>query len=346
MDARVKAIDPLRFPGWDEWVQTFNGHNIFHSRSWARVLARSYGYQPHYLVLYRNGAPQAAWPMLQTQSAWAGRKGVSLPFSDHCAPLVSDEKDFNDLFDEIVSHARRHKWKSIEFRAGERFFKPFPVVANYNLHQLTLSPDEKEMLSRFRSSNRRNIKKAIKAQIDITIEASLEALREFYSLNCLTRQHHGLPPQPFKFFKNIYRYIIKKKMGIVVLARHQDRPIAGAVYFHFGETATYKYGASHRKYLAQRPNNLVMWEAIKWYASLGYKYFDFGRSEPDNKGLNQFKNSWGTTASTIAYYRYDPVRQTFLEKEDALPPFIHHVFRRMPVPVLRILGSMAYRHMA
>ena len=33
-------------------------------------------------------------------------------------------------------------------------------------------------------------------------------------------------------------------MGMVVLAKRQGRPVAGSVYFNFGDEAIYKYGAS------------------------------------------------------------------------------------------------------
>jgi len=50
-----------------------------------------------------------------------------------------------------------------------------------------------------------------------------------------------------------------------MLASHKGKNIASAVYFHFGDKAIYKYGASDRKYQHLRANNLVMWEAIRWF---------------------------------------------------------------------------------
>lgn len=345
MKYHVEVINPLQSLEWDELVLSFGGYSFFHSRSWAHVLADAYNYKPFYLMIYKNRRPTAALPAFETHSVWTGRKGVSLPFSDHCEPLLSEEACFNDLFDGVIKCARDAKWKTIEFRGGARFFSQYPTVANYNLHVLDLCPNEKDMSKRLRSSTRRNIKKASKQQIDISIDTSLESVKNFYGLNCLTRKHHGLPPQPFNFFKNIHQHILSEDKGIVVLARYQKQIIAGAVFFHFGETATYKYGASHRDYLQLRPNNLVMWEAIKWYSRRGYKQFDLGRSEPDNRGLNQFKNGWGATVRQIAYYRYDLGQKAFVESQTELPSFIHQAFRAMPIPVLRMFGALAYRHM-
>ncbi|MCP4745007.1 MAG: GNAT family N-acetyltransferase [Desulfobacteraceae bacterium] len=346
MEHHVKYINPLQFTGWDEMVLSLSGYSIFHSRSWAQVLAGAYGCKPFYLTIYKKRQPVAVWPTVQTHTLWSSRKGVSLPFSDHCEPLVPDENCFNDLVDSIINFAHKMKWKTFEFRGAGQFLTQIPAVARYNLHVLDLLPNEKDMIKRLRNSTWRNIKKASNQQVEICIETSLESVKIFYDLNCLTRKHHGLPPQPFKFFSNIHRYILSKHKGIVVLAKRRNQIIAGAVFFHFGDIAIYKYGASHRDFLALRPNNLIMWEAIKWYAQRGYKQFDFGRTEPENRGLNQFKTGWGAKKRQIAYYCFDLAKNIFIEKQPWLPPFMNLAFRKMPVPILRLVGSMAYRHMA
>jgi lipid II:glycine glycyltransferase (peptidoglycan interpeptide bridge formation enzyme) len=97
----------------------------------------------------------------------------------------------------------------------------------------------------------------------VTFDNSWQSVETFYRLNSITRKHHGIPPQPKKFFKKIFEYIISARKGFVVLALQQGKPIAGAVYFLFGSEAIYKYGASDKEYQPLRPNNLVMWEAIK-----------------------------------------------------------------------------------
>jgi len=65
-----------------------------------------------------------------------------------------------------------------------------------------------------------------------------------------------------------------------------------------------KYGASEKAYHHLRPNNLIMWEAIKWCAQNGFKTFSLGRTEPENEGLLQFKQGWGTTEKIIKEIGY------------------------------------------
>jgi lipid II:glycine glycyltransferase (peptidoglycan interpeptide bridge formation enzyme) len=117
------------------------------------------------------------------------------------------------------------------------------------------------------------------------------------------------------------------------------------VYFHFGKRAVYKYGASDRKYQELRPNNLVMWEAIKCCLRNGYRSFCFGRTEPANVGLRQYKKGWGTDEHIINYYKYDLMKNTFMDSYREISAFQKKVFSKMPLPVLNIFGSLLYKHM-
>jgi hypothetical protein len=169
-------------------------------------------------------------------------------------------------------------------------------------------------------------------------------LTEFYDLNSLTRRRHGLPSQPFHFFKKVYDHIISRNLGLLVIASYEKNPIAGAVYFHFGEKALYKYGASDMNYQHLRANNLVMWEAIKWYSENGHKSLHLGRTEPENRGLIQFKSGWEAYEQQIHYYRYDLNKGSFVSGSSKVTGFYNKIFRNMPIPVLNRIGNILYKH--
>jgi lipid II:glycine glycyltransferase (peptidoglycan interpeptide bridge formation enzyme) len=132
---------------------------------------------------------------------------------------------------------------------------------------------------------------------------------------------------------------------MVVLASHRGRPIAGAVYFHFGEKVLYKYGASDKTYQELRANNLVMWEAITWYAQNGFHSLCFGRTDPDHDGLRQFKTGWGTRERVIKYYRYDLKKEAFVKNTYSMNGRMNKIFHRMPISCLNLVGALVYRHM-
>lgn len=365
LDIRIHS--PIQYEGWDELLASTPGNTFFHTSSWARALSESYRYAPKYFAVINHGRMQALIPFMEIKSFLTGKRGVSLPFTDYCDPLLDDGMKLQDLMNPITEYGKKAGWKYIEFRFGQNLIHdslthnsqllsaeaPAQVGETRSIpfltfigHILDLSRSEGELSSGLRDSTRRNIKKAVKEGVEVRIDHSLNAVEEFYRLNAMTRKEHGLPPQPARFFKKIHDYIISKDLGMVVLASFKQETIAGAVYFHFDKKAVYKYGASDKKYQHLRANNLVMWEAIKWYSQNGYKSLCLGLTEPEHHGLLQFKAGWGAVEQPIRYYRYDFKKQAFISGHSKTMGIHNKLFRNMPIPILNKVGAMIYRHFA
>lgn len=339
----VEIINPVTYPGWDDLVLSTERYSFFHSCAWARVLSESYGYKPLYFTIFDKTRLAGLIPLMELKSILTGLRGVSLPFSDYCEPMANDRNHFKALFNYIIDYGKKFGWKSIELRGGEKFFRnTFPSSYFYG-HTLDLTQDEDKLLSGFRHSTRGNIKKSISGGVIVKISKSRDSVKEFYRLHCTTRRRHGLPPQPFRFFESLYSHVISKQQGIVVLASYNEKVIAGGVFFHFGEKAIFKYAAWDSAYRHLRPNNLVTWEAIKWYSESEYAAFCLGRTEPENKGLLQFKDGW-TTKSRVKYYKYDLLKATFKSQGPIASQFSNIICRRLPIPALKIIGLLLYKH--
>ena len=277
------------------------------------------------------------------ESILTGKRGVCLPFTDYCEPIVSDAEQFSKLFAAAVEFGKKQQWQYLEIRGGE-FPNQEPSEVHYG-HTLDLTTGSKELFSNLRDSTQRNIRKAEKENIAITLSATPEAVQSFCRLNAITRRDHGLPPQPRHFFRNVYDHILSKEMGFIVLASCNGAAIAANVYFCFGDQLIYKYGASDKAYQNLRANNLVMWEAIRWGCEHGYKSLCFGRTEPQNAGLRQFKAGWGAREHMIKYYRYDLRKDAFVKAPVIVRPIYSKIFGKLPIPVLNLLGGFLYRHM-
>jgi len=303
---------------------------------------------------------------MEVNSFLTGKRGVSLPFTDYCDPIIDGGVSFLDLFYKIIEFGKKLNWKYIELRGAPKPPPQSSVLAPHSLprhpqpvtrngsfvpfvtylgHSLDLTRGEEEIFSSLRDSTRRNIKKAMAQGVEVKISRDSEAIKEFYRLNCMTRKQHGLPPQPNHFFQKVYDHIISKGLGFVTLASHKDKNIAGAIFFHFGDNAIYKYGASDKIFQDLRANNLVMWEGIKWFCKHGDKSLCFGRTELEHTGLRQFKTGWGTEKYTLSYFKYDLRRMEFATTQNRINAFGTRLFQRMPIPVLNLAGSILYRHM-
>lgn len=342
---KFDIINPLECQDWDKLVLSTSEYSFFHTSSWAMVLCESYQYTPFYFTLMDSEKRLVTLiPIMEINSKITGRRAVSLPFTDYCEPIITDRRRIKNIMDDLIQYGKKAGWKSLELRWGSNLSSGFPSSYCFYGHTLDLSGDFDRLSSTFRSSTRRNVKKALKEGVQVSIFNSIESLKEFYHLNCLTRRRHGLPPQPYYFFKSVFNQIISKNEGMVILASYRGKTIAGAVYFHFGKKVIYKYGASNNNFQHLRANNLVMWEAIKWYSINGYKTLSLGITQQENSGLRQFKNGWGTQEEIINYYKYDLGKNSFIQLKSNVKGFHNRIFRRLPIPLLKISGTLLYKH--
>ncbi len=342
----IEVVDPRYSPSWPKWLESFPDASVFHSAAWLQTLAASYGYRPYCLVLHERSRVLAMLPVLEVDSWVTGRRGISLPFTDVCSPLVRSGSHFRDLFQALLDYGRKRHWKYVELRSGSGYLEEALPSQTFMDYRLELQPDVAAVRRQLRPSTRRNIKKARRAGVRVVLSHSFRSVKEFYRLNCETRRNHGVPPQPFSFFRVLHRQLIARGLGMVSLGLVGERVISADVFLQFGSRVVYKYGASERRYLNTRASYLVMWEGIKWYAERGYRSLCMGRTDLHHDGLKQFKRGWGTREVCLKYHRYDLVRDRFVENRSLVSGPHNEIIQRMPIWLLRVCGQLLYRHLS
>jgi len=345
-DRCVVVVNPLETTGWDEQTAAFPAATVFHSTAWLRVLQETYGHTPLYLCQFAVDRLAACLPLMEVRSPLTGARGVSLPFTDSCSALLASPAAGQAIWRAAVALGKQRRWKYVECRGPE----VVPVGAASSLefcsHSLDLRPGEAVLETRLNSSVRRALRKAQAAGVQIEIATDAAAMSAFYRLHCLTRRRHGLPPQSSSFFENIARLVIQPGHGIIVLAHHAGQPVAGAVFLHFGAQAIYKFGASDVATQHLRPNNLVMWEAMRYYAVREFKSLHFGRTSMANEGLRRFKCSFGAQEQVFGCFKYNLAQARFVSMKDRSDTALNAFFRRLPLPFLRLAGRLLYPHLS
>jgi Acetyltransferase (GNAT) domain len=341
---RMEVVDPAVYPEWDELLARHPDTTVFQTAAWARVICDTYGYQSTYFVAKDQERLNALVPFMEIQSWLTGKRGVSLPFTDECAPLLPDGAGYESAIRQVIDFAGSRGWRTLEFRGRARGMSNLPAAVEYLSHVLDLTEGEEALFSRYRPNVQRNIRKAEKAGVEVENDRTTPGVREFYRLNCLTRRDHGLPPQPVLFFENLRKHILEKDLGTLLLARYKGKAIAGAVFLHFGRKAIYKYGASDRRHQEMRANNLVFREGIRILCGRGIRTLSFGRTDIAQEGLRQFKLSWGSSETRLHYFRFDVRSKTWLTGQKARVSPWEGMISKMPIPILRLVGDIAYRH--
>jgi len=346
----LEFVDPCADSAWDREAFSHPDATLFHGAAWARVLTATYGHRPRYCRFTRAGSLLALVPLMELRSPISGARGISLPFTDFCEPLLfQNDADqagnhLKPLVDLLAALACERSWKYFELRGGPlRQLSATPSVAFYG-HSVNLTGAQ-ALFSTLDPSVRRAIRKAERSAIDVTTADTREAMIEFYHLHALTRRRHGLPPQPISFFLNIHEQIVANDLGFISMVRSGRRAIAGAVFFHQGKNALYKFGASDDAFQHLRPNNLAMWRGMTHLVERGAATLHMGRTSLRNDGLRQFKLGWGATETTLEYFKFDTTSSSWAADADRVSGRHTAIFSRLPLPINRLMGRLIYPHL-
>src|SRR6266581_7899685 len=162
---RMRVVDPLREPAWDHVAALHRDASCFHTSAWAKVLHQTYKHQPFYLHFSCGGRLAALVPLMEVRSPFTGRRGVCLPFSDACEPLIFDQEMVGLVRDRLLRFTQERRWKYLEIRGGKSFEFAPDGTANFYGHTLDLRSGIKELANRFASPVRRAIRKAERSDV-------------------------------------------------------------------------------------------------------------------------------------------------------------------------------------
>lgn len=324
---------------WLELVRDDPEALPFHHPAWSLLLSEAYGFRPFVLgVADSAGRLTAGIPCAEIGGRVRGRRWVALPFSDICPPLVPESE--RDALARAVDAARQRVGiASVEIRG--RVAGGVPGQKSGYVHVLPLTADPAEVASRFRASVRRNIRTAERGGATVRLGSTeSDVIDGFYRLHVDNRRRLGLPVQPIRFFRLLWRRLLAPGLGRLILVDIEGTVASAAVFLHWNQTVVYKYGASDPRFWPERPNNLLFSEAIKWACESGYSFLNFGRTDHGSTSLRRFKLGWGAVEHSLEYSflgagangrRGDP------------PQIVRTAIRRSPRWVTRALGELLYR---
>ncbi len=342
----VYTLDPLKDPRWKEFVEAHAAASVFHTPSWLEALRLTYGYEP---VVFTTSPPQSRLTngiIFCRISSWlTGRRMVSLPFADHCEPLLDDHAS-QELIEFVRALIKENNWKYIEIRPRSSSLLAQVSCrekgSSFCFHVIDLDAPVEALFSNLqKSSIQRSIRRAEREGVTSEKGRSEALLSKFYGLMLKTRRRHNLPPQPISWFRNLIS-CLGERLTIRVASKSGE-PIASILTLSHRATLVYKYGCSDERHHNLGPVPFLFWDAIREGRENGLHEFDLGRSDLTNPGLITFKSRLGAKASTLEYVRFS-ASQSAPAVEDRGMYMAKRLFSCMPDGLLATAGKLLYRH--
>lgn len=292
------SIKPL-----DEVIRPGEEAQLALSHRWLNFLRSVYGFE--FQVLEAGGSALRL-PFARIHDIY-GPRLVAVPFTDYLEP-GTDEATLVAAAAYLTRHYPGH---TITLRLNGSYpaLEPigFGVIRTAFCHRLRFTGTTDQLWQATEHSFRKNVNKAMRGGVTVAPMNNEQGLDAFYAM--LTRlrrtKFHALPHSR-QHYAALLEQFVAAGAGNLWVASLGTKPIAAAFVLHADGWLVDKMGVSDAAYLDLRPNNLLLWEAIKFGVARGMAGLDMGLTPGENAGLKRFKETLGCVATPITFYRYLP----------------------------------------
>jgi vancomycin resistance protein VanK len=206
----------------------------------------------------------------------------------------------------VVSQLQELGWRPQSVSGGFAAGQP-----QYNFQIPLVDADgsprtEEDVLKGMNQQWRRNIKKATKQGVEVSVGSGAADLKAFHDLYVHTARRDHFTPRPLSYFETMFAALDHDPVQIrVYLAHHEGDLVASTIWIRVGAHAWYSYGASSTEKREVRGSNAVQWQMIRDSLDAGAQVYDLRGitdtldSDDSHVGLVQFKV--GTGGEAVEY---------------------------------------------
>lgn len=169
---------------------------------------------------------------------------------------------------------------------ADLFNRDIEVLHNRITVQIDLTKGiEKIWAEDIKSKNRNMIRKAEKNGLVVEVSKDFDMFTKIY--DCTMDK---VEADSYYYFNCNYYDAIKNNDNFILLnVKKDDLVIASAIFMGYGDYYHYHLAGSLKEYLKFAPNNLLLWESIKYACKKGYKRMHFGGGLTNSMDDNLFK---------------------------------------------------------
>jgi peptidoglycan pentaglycine glycine transferase (the first glycine) len=270
-------------PIWDSFLQTTPLGQFQQSSTWARVKSLQ-SWVPLRLVLTLNERVVGGFQLL-SKSRWWGGFGYVSKGPIVCPGYPEVEEYANELLQYLC---RREGLRALVVQPPDFCQRMPPAFTNREFMPdvladvieatwlIDLRPGFDAIVSGMRKETRQKVRQASNRGVRIR-EGKREDVQIFFDLMLSTCRRQGVAPNPPEVSHILDLWDAARPAGCIqlFLAEYEGRPLSGLLCIMFGKTVSlwkrgWTYDESHR-----HPNDLGIYEVLKWASKSGYHLFDF-----------------------------------------------------------------------
>ena len=330
---RIVELNNILEGSYDDFIKRDERTLFFHSNKY-RVFLRSFlNQEDRYLLLTdEKDRILGALPAFVCRNKKHGNVLNSLPFYGSNGGIIEHNNDPEAK--RMIMDAFCRLAEDLDCAASTLIISPFDKSADFyerefdhdfkgsRIGQITLlkpKASREELMSSFHYKTRNMIRKAEKSGIEIREEY------DEYAFNFLAGLHrenmfemNGIA-KGTRFFRCVRETFEPERECRLYTAYLNNGPVASMLLFYFNKTIEYYTPAVRHEFRSMQPLSLLIVEAMKDAAGLGYKYWNWGGTHLEQESLYRFKTRWAAEDRPYHYFTrvYDK-RLLELSKEELL----------------------------
>jgi predicted N-acyltransferase len=345
MAKMITKIEKHNEDEWNAYISKKENANIFHTLEWKKIIEKTYGYEPLYLISKGETGIDGILPFFCIKTM-SGKKFCSNPFSFYSEFLYDNQEAQKGMINEAINMANERRIDFIELKSTkklcEQIISTLSLVEKspYIVTKLDF-PDanvensyDKKLLKNIRTL-KRNFEKD---GFEIGFIDNKKYLEKYYDVMVREyRDKHMMLCQPYTLLRNIYETLYEKKMMDLLIIKKNERVLAGALFLKFNNHVEYFMGSSDQSYLRYSFSTILIDHALKYFSEKGFKSFNFGTSSRSQTGLIFFKERWGSKSTDLFYYYKGVLSDNIPAPVDFENSYklARKMYKRMPISVIK-----------
>jgi FemAB-related protein (PEP-CTERM system-associated) len=338
-DLRVRELQPVDFPRWDEFVSGCPEATFFHRAGWKTVIERAFGHRTKFLLAEAGGAIEGVLPLAEMRSVLFGHSLLSLPFCVYGGVAAVSGRARKLLEDAAIALAEEWRVDHLEFRSLAPHHPEWPHSDLYVTFRKPIDPDVERNLQEIPRKQRAMVRKGIKAGLSGQIE---EGVERFFPAYAHSVHRLGTPVLSKHYFQTL-REVFGKDCEVLTVTQN-GQLVASVMSFYFRDEVLPYYGGGTVQARDVAGNDFMYWDLMRRACERGIRVFDYGRSKRGT-GSFDFKKNWGFEPQAL-HYEYRLVRGNRVPDVNPLNPKYRlaiKLWQRMPLALANWVGPRIAR---
>lgn len=321
MNDNILTYEQIDRAEWASFVESHPKGNVFQTPQMYEVYTMTPGYAPQVIALEQDKQLVGVmmWVVMR-------EKGLKARFSARSiiqgAPLAKDDKQ--EYIIALLEAYENMRDKSVIYTQVRNHFEMLTVNDAFqhcgyrfesHLNFIITLDHEVAVWNRIGKGRIKQIKKAQKNGLYVDVyepgRINDELITQGYEVIRSVYQRAGLPLTDLAQIQATNR----EGLLVVFVVRNAEGEMLGCRFGLLYRDSIYGwYAGSYSQYYSLFPNDILIWETLRWGIKKGYKTFDYGGAGEPNKpyGVRAFKQQMGGVL--VNFGRYEKIHRPMMYK--------------------------------